>query len=42
MSAVIEISNLRKYYGKSRGVENLTLSVMQGGDYGVYWTKWGW
>lgn len=30
MSAVIEISNLRKYYGKSRGVENLTLSVMQG------------
>lgn len=34
MSAVIELSNLTKYYGKSRGVTDISLSVPKGSVFG--------
>ena len=34
MAAIIEVKNLTKYYGKTRGVENLDMTVEEGEIYG--------
>ena len=35
MKTVIETTNLTKYYGKTRGIENLNLAIGTGDFYGV-------
>ncbi|MBG0764287.1 MAG: ATP-binding cassette domain-containing protein, partial [Tissierellales bacterium] len=32
--SVIEIKNLKKYYGKQRGIEDVSFSVMEGDIFG--------
>ena len=34
METIIKVDNLRKYYGESRGVEDVTLSILKGEVYG--------
>ena len=34
-SSVIETNNLTKYYGKSRGIENINLSINKGEIFGI-------
>ena len=37
---ILEIQNLTKYYGKTKGVENLSLKLEEGRNIWIYWTKW--
>ncbi len=34
MSSVIELKNLKKYYGESRGIEDVSLNIEEGTIYG--------
>ena len=34
-NVIIQTKNLTKYYGKTRGIENLTLEVMEGEIFGL-------
>ncbi len=39
---VIETSKLTKYYGKSRGILDVSMKVNEGEIFWFYWTQWSW